>query len=72
MIDPATEEIRLLKTELAHLRQALLRADPTILLDGRFERMIVSPVAVIGVARELVARLPGPAERADDTARRGR
>ena len=63
MVERVAEENRLLRAELAGLRQAILRADPTVLLDGRFERMIISPIAVISIARELVARSPAAGER---------
>lgn len=56
MIDPAAEENRLLKRELADLRAAILLAEPAVLYDGRFERMFTSPIAVIGIARDLLSR----------------
>jgi hypothetical protein len=58
MVELVLEENERLKEELAGLRQAIIQADPAVLLDGRFELMITTPITVITVARQLVAELP--------------
>lgn len=58
MVELILEENARLKEELAALRQAILQADPDVLLDGRFEEMIVTPITVIGVARDLITTIP--------------
>lgn len=58
MVELILEENARLKEELAALRQAILQADPDVLLDGRFEQMIVTPITVIGVARDLISGIP--------------
>ncbi len=60
MVDMILEENKRLKDELAALRQIIMRADPSVMLDGRFELMIISPVAVIGIARDLVLQGGAP------------
>lgn len=47
-----------LEQELSILRQAIMRAEPSVMVDGRFEQMITSPVTVIHIARQLIERLP--------------
>ncbi|MEZ4516915.1 MAG: hypothetical protein R3C44_08790 [Chloroflexota bacterium] len=58
MVELVQEENERLKEELAGLRQAILQVDPSILLDGRFEQMITTPITVIAVARELISQIP--------------
>lgn len=43
-----------LEDELVALRQAILRVNPGVILDGRFESMITSPISILVVARELI------------------
>jgi hypothetical protein len=56
MVELILEENERLKEELAGLRQAIIQADPAVLIDGRFEQMITTPITVITVARQLVRR----------------
>ncbi|HEX6386023.1 MAG TPA: hypothetical protein VF177_15240 [Anaerolineae bacterium] len=58
MLDITQEENRRLKDELNTLRQAIIQVEPAVVVDGRFERMIISPLAVIEVARELIEKIP--------------
>jgi hypothetical protein len=51
MINPQEENQRL-KAELGQLRQAIIRADPSVMQDGRFEEMFTTPVRINGVARQ--------------------
>lgn len=53
-----TDETNRLWEELALLRQSIIRADPSVMLDGRFEAMIITPITVIAIARELIALIP--------------
>jgi hypothetical protein len=59
MISPQEENNRL-KTELWQLRQAIIRAEPAVMHDGRFEEMFTTPVRIIGVARQIIELLPEP------------
>ncbi len=59
-VDIVLEENQRLKEELAALRQIIIRADPTVMVDGRFELMIISPIAIIGIARDLVLQGTAP------------
>jgi hypothetical protein len=43
---------------LSTLRQAIIRAEPTVMVDGRFERMITTPLSVLDVARQLIEEIP--------------
>ncbi len=56
--DMIHEENKRLKAELLALRQAIIRAEPSVMLDGRFEEMITTPVSVIEFARELIEEKP--------------
>jgi hypothetical protein len=57
MVELILEENERLKEELAGLRQAIIQADPAVLIDGRFEQMITTPITVITVARQLVTEM---------------
>lgn len=57
MYDSEEENSRL-KAELWQLRQAIIRADPTVMHDGRFEEMFTAPVKIIDVARQLIETIP--------------
>lgn len=46
-----------LEAKLIDLRQAIIGAERSVLVDGRFEQMIISPFAVIDVALELITEL---------------
>jgi hypothetical protein len=52
------EEYYRLRAELWQLRQAIIRADPAVLHDGRFEEMFAAPVKIIDVARQLIETIP--------------
>jgi len=52
------DENNRLKVELWQLRQAIIRADPMVMHDGRFEKMFVAPVNIIDIARQLIEALP--------------
>lgn len=43
--------------ELERLRQVILRAEPAVLFDGRFEDMITAPVTTIAIAAELIGQM---------------
>lgn len=51
------EQLRL-KEELVLLRQTIIRVEPSVMLDGRFEEMITTPRSVLTVARELIGQIP--------------
>ena len=51
-----TENITL-KRALATLRQSFIKAEPMIMYDGRFEQMMIAPINVIYVARELIEEM---------------
>ncbi|MCA9932422.1 MAG: hypothetical protein H6662_11590 [Ardenticatenaceae bacterium] len=56
-IDLVQEENLRYREELVGLRQAIIQADPMVLVDGRFEQMITSPVNVIPIAQQLIAAM---------------
>lgn len=58
MVELVAEENERLKLELAGLRQVILQIEPHVLMDGRFEKMIIAPITVIAVARDLIAQIP--------------
>lgn len=51
------EQLRL-KEELVLLRQAIIRIEPSVMLDGRFEEMITTPLSILAIARELIGQIP--------------
>lgn len=60
MIDIARVENERMKIQLSGLRQAVIQADPTVIVDGRFEKMMTAPITVIEIARELLESLAKP------------
>ncbi len=58
MVDIVRAENQRLKSELASLRQLILQTDPSVMVDGRFEKMMVAPINVIAVARALIEQIP--------------
>lgn len=57
MIDTYQTENQRLKRELATLRQAIIQIEPGVLYDGRFDKMILSPIATVTIARQLLEEL---------------
>ena len=58
MIDTNRSENQRLKQELAALRQAIIQIEPGVLYDGRFDKMILSPITTVTIARQLLEQLP--------------
>ena len=58
MVDIVRAENERLKSELASLRQLILQTDPSVMVDGRFEKMMVAPINIIAVARSLIEQIP--------------
>ena len=58
VVDIVRAENERLKSELASLRQLILQTDPTVMVDGRFEKMMVAPINIIAVARTLIEKIP--------------
>ena len=58
MVELVAEQNERLREELANLRQAIMQVEPQVLLDGHFEQMITTPITVIAVARDLIAKIP--------------
>ena len=61
MVDIARQENEKMKSKLTGLRKAVIQADPTVIVAGRFERMMTAPITVIEIARELLETLAQPA-----------
>jgi hypothetical protein len=57
MFDLFQEENTRLKRDLAPLRQTIIAAEPTVMVDGRFEEMITTPGRTIHIAQTLIAEL---------------
>jgi hypothetical protein len=57
MLDIAQAENQRFKSELSSLRQLILEVEPSVMLDGRFEKMMLSPITVIEVARNLIQKI---------------
>ena len=57
MVDIARVENEKMKSQLTGLRRAVIQADPTVIVDGRFEKMMTAPITVIEIARELLESL---------------
>ena len=57
MFDLFQEENQRLKRDLASLRQVIIAAEPTVMVDGRFEEMITTPGKTIPIAQALIAEL---------------
>lgn len=62
MVDIIRAENARLKDELASLRQQIMLADPSVMLDGRFEKMMIAPINIISVARSLIEQMPNGRE----------
>lgn len=58
VVDIVRAENERLKNELASLRQLILQTDPSVMLDGRFEKMMLAPINIIAVARTLIEQIP--------------
>jgi hypothetical protein len=58
VVDIVRAENERLKSELVSLRQLILQTDPSVMLDGRFEKMMVAPINIIAVARSLIEQIP--------------
>ena len=57
MFDLFQEENQRLKRDLASLRQAIIAAEPTVMIDGRFEEMITAPSRTINIAQALILEI---------------
>lgn len=57
MFDIFQEENLRLKRDLASLRQVIIAAEPTVMVDGRFEEMITTPGSTIQIAKALIAEI---------------
>lgn len=60
MIDIARLENEKMKSQLSGLRTTVIRVDPTVIVDGRFEKMMAAPITVIEIARELLESIAPP------------
>lgn len=58
MLNIVQEENRRLKAELSDLRRLIMQVEPVVMVDGRFEEMMLSPITIINVAREIIAKIP--------------
>lgn len=58
MTQTMLDDYGMMQDRLARLRQAIIRAEPAVLTDGRFEEMFVAPLNVIDIARQLIETLP--------------
>ncbi len=63
MVDIIRAENARLKDELASLRQQIMLADPSVMLDGRFEKMMIAPINIIAVARSLIEQMPNSLDK---------
>ena len=57
MFDLFQEENQRLKRDLASLRQVIITAEPTVMVDGRFEEMITTPGKTISIAQALITEM---------------
>lgn len=57
MFDIFQEENKRLKRDLVSLRQVIIAAEPTVMVDGRFEEMITTPGSTIQIAKALIAEI---------------
>ncbi len=57
MINTYQEVDQQLKQELSALRQTIMRVAPGVMYDGRFDQMIISPITILDIARELLQEL---------------
>ena len=60
MIDIVQLENQKMRTQLSGLRRAVIQADPMVIVDGRFEKMMTAPITVIEIARELLESFAHP------------
>jgi hypothetical protein len=58
MLNIVQEENQRLKAELSSLRRVIMQVEPVVMVDGRFEEMILSPITVINIAREIIQNIP--------------
>lgn len=54
MVDLIKHENQRLKEELKTLRRTIINVEPSVLVDGRFEEMMIAPINVIGIARQVL------------------
>lgn len=54
MLDLRIEEEDRLTDEIASLRQVIIRVEPSVMVDGRFEQMFTTPITVLRIARQLL------------------
>lgn len=66
MVDIARVENEKMKSQLSGLRQAVIQADPTVIVDGRFEKMMTAPITVIEIARDLLDSFSRAAKKSGD------
>lgn len=57
MIDTYQLENQQLKQELKELRKAIFKIEPMVMYDGRFDKMIISPITTVAVAKQLLQEL---------------
>jgi len=57
MFDLFQEENLRLKRDLTSLRQVIIAAEPTVMVDGRFEEMITAPGKTINIAQAIISEL---------------
>ncbi|MCA9931758.1 MAG: hypothetical protein KC419_24915 [Anaerolineales bacterium] len=57
MLNILHEENEQLRGEIASLRQMIIKVDPIIMVDGRFEEMMLSNRATLVIARQLLEKL---------------
>ncbi|MEM7112082.1 MAG: hypothetical protein AAF614_06595 [Chloroflexota bacterium] len=43
-----------LELQLEQLRRAIMQAEPSVIYDGRFEKMVLNPNIIIDIARDLI------------------
>lgn len=58
MFNLVLEENHRLKAKLSALRRLIMQVEPTVMFDGRFEEMMLAPIHVIDVAKELIEKIP--------------
>lgn len=58
MFNIVQEENQRLKAELYSLRKVIMQVEPVVMVDGRFEEMMLSPITVIDVARDIIQKIP--------------
>lgn len=54
MLDIVQEENARLKADLSALRRVIVQVEPVVLMDGRFETMMVSPGKTITIACDIL------------------